>query len=113
MTEFAELKNSILSLKREMEKKSTLILDKIKLSLLYFSLEIIVLFVRLFALVTEIIRINYDFSVMITVITPSQATQMLVSNNSLENTIIGKLVSENNNSIERNIIIIPVKLNTM
>ena len=101
MTEFAELKKSILSLKREMEKKSTLILDKIKLSLLYFSLEIIVLFVRLFVLVTEIIRIHYDFAVMITVIMFSKATEMTVSNNLLENTLIGKRISENNNSIDK------------
>ena len=82
MTEFAELKKSVLlSLKREMEKKSTLILDKIKLSLLYFSLGITVLFVRLFVLVTEIIGFHYDFSVMIKVIMLSQDTEILVTNN--------------------------------
>ena len=62
MTEFAELKKSVLSLKREMEKKSTLILDKIKLYLLYFSLEILVLFDRLFVLATEIIILNQFYN---------------------------------------------------
>ena len=56
MTEIADLKKSVIALKKEIKKKSALIPGKIKLSMPYVSLELIA---------SEILGFHSDFSVMV------------------------------------------------